>query len=60
MPSNDAMQFTLTLKMHNYCRVDAEVAKTSAAVNSSPIQDYTHLDDPIPPTYKILSVGYRT
>ena len=35
-----------------------QVVETSVTVNNSPIQDYTHLDDHIPPTYE-MTPGFR-
>ena len=44
----DLMQLTLTLKM-----ITAQVVETSVTVNNSAIQDYTQLDDHVPPTYEM-------
>ena len=32
----------------------AQVVKTSVAINNSDIQDYTHPDNHIPPSYEIM------
>ena len=45
MLSTDMIQPTLTLKM-----TTAQVVETSVAVSNSPIQDYIHLDNHVPPT----------
>ena len=45
VPSTDVIQPTLTLKM-----TMAQFVKTSVAVNNSPIQDYIHPDNHVPPT----------
>ena len=50
IPSTDVIQLTLTLKM-----TTAQVVETSVTVNnSSPIQDYVHLDDQTQPTFEIF------
>ena len=46
IPSTDALQLTLTLKM-----TTVHVVETSVTDNNSPIQDYIHSDDHIPPIY---------
>ena len=48
--STDVIQLTLTLKM-----TTAQVVEMSVTVNNnSPIQDYVHPDDQIPPTFEII------
>ena len=48
IPSTDAIQLTLTLKM-----TTAEVVETSVTVNNnSPVQDYVHPDDQTQPTFE--------
>ena len=37
-------------------RTTAQVVETSVTVNSSPIQDYVHLNDHAQPTYKMTPV----
>ena len=50
IPSTDAIQLTLTLKM-----TTAQVVETSVTVNNnSPIQDYVHPDDQTQPTFVII------
>ena len=48
VPSTDVTQISLTLKM-----TITQVVKLLVTDNNSPIQDYTHLDNHIPPTYKV-------
>ena len=50
----DVIQLALTLKM-----ITAQVVETSVTVNNnSPIQDYTQLDDHVPPTYE-MTPGFK-
>ena len=49
----DVIQLALTLKM-----ITAQVVETSVIVNNSPIQDYTQLDDHVPPTYE-MTPGFK-
>ena len=54
IPSTDAIQLTLTLKM-----TTAQVVEMSVTVNkNSPIQDYVHQDDHTQPTYE-MTPGFR-
>ena len=46
IPSTNALQLTLTLNM-----TTVHVVETSVTDNNSPIQNYTHPDDHIPPNY---------
>ena len=38
--------------------ITAQVVETSVTVNNSPIQDYTQLDDHVPPTYE-MTPGFK-
>ena len=49
------IQLTLTLQM-----TTAQVVETSVTVNNSPIQDYVHLEDHVPPTYEGLKYPIGT
>ena len=54
IPSTDAIQLTLTLKM-----TTTQVVETSVTVNNnSPIQDYVHPDDQTQPTFE-MTPGFK-
>ena len=50
IPSTDVIEPTLTLKM-----TTAQVVETSVAVNNSPMQDYIHPDNHVPPTRAVFT-----